>query len=113
MRRNHKLHICALDTPASIWFLDASDAEDELLSSLDGKPTANPEHLRFTTGKRKQFWNKNCVAIGLSADFMEPLEPTSLHFIQYGIMRQLALFANEDMSPPSAMTGALALLRDY
>ena len=76
-------------------YLDAEAAEETLLSSLDGDPIADPKHLRFVTGRRNKFWNKNCVAIGLSAGFMEPLEST----IQYGIMRLLALFPNKTMSP--------------
>ncbi len=79
-------------------YCDSQLAEDELMNSIEGEALSDPRHLRFVTGRRKKFWHKNCVAIGLSAGFMEPLESTSLHLIQYGIMRLLALFPDTDMS---------------
>lgn len=42
----------------------------------------NPRTLSFQPGYRKQFWTKNCVAIGLSAGFIEPLEASALALVE-------------------------------
>ena len=73
-------------------FMDEDEATRILMAGLDGAPQADPRLIRFAIGKRARLWEKNCVAIGLSGGFLEPLESTSLHLIQSGLIRLINLF---------------------
>ena len=72
-------------------YLSREAALERLLGNVEGEVLTEPNHLRFVTGARRKQWHRNCIAIGLSGGFMEPLESTSIHLIQRAVIRLIRM----------------------
>jgi tryptophan halogenase len=80
-------------------FISEDEATETLLGQLDGAVMSTPRVIRFKTGKRRTPWLKNCLAIGLAAGFMEPLESTSIHLIQSAVLRFVSMMPGRGSDP--------------
>ncbi|MDN3640411.1 tryptophan 7-halogenase [Simiduia curdlanivorans] len=70
-------------------------ARAQLLGNIEGEQLADPLLIKYGTGRRRKQWHKNCLAVGLSSGFLEPLESTSIHLIQQNIVRFLRFFPQQ------------------
>lgn len=86
-------------------FCTDAQAKSTLLKSLDAPRISDPRFIPFTPGHREEMWKDNCLALGLSSGFIEPLESTSIHLIARGVEFFLRYFPDADCDP--------ALIREY
>jgi tryptophan halogenase len=94
-------------------FLSNDKALSILGNALKGKPLSDARLIRFKAGKRKTMWSKNVVAIGLSCGFLEPLESTSIYFIQSAIQKLIQHFPDKSFSPINSDLFNKRMMDDY
>lgn len=82
-------------------FLSPDEAHEEVERAIGRKIEARGD-IRFSIGRLETPWLGNCLAVGLSSSFLEPLESTSIH----GTIVQMMLFSGRFLKHPSAMTQA-------
>ncbi len=76
------------------------EAVERLLGNVRGRVLTEPRVIKFKTGQRRRHWHRNCVAMGLSSGFIEPLESTSIHLIQRSIIRLMQMFPYDGIREP-------------
>ena len=81
-------------------FWSRDEAEAKLRGNLEGELVTELRPIKFQTGTRRRHWVKNCVAVGLSSGFMEPLESTSIHLIQRAVVRFMQMFPYDGVRQP-------------
>jgi tryptophan halogenase len=100
-------------------YLSDDDAKALLVNNIEGEIINQPRVIKFKTGRRRKGWNKNCVALGLSSGFLEPLESTSIHLVMSGVLRLIRLFPFEGITPATIneynqqFTSELEHIRDF
>lgn len=95
------------------------EATSILKENIEGELLTEPRVLKFNTGQRHKHWHLNCVSMGLSSGFIEPLESTSIHLIQRSIIRLMQLFPYAGIRQPDIdefnkqMSDEIEHIRDF
>ncbi|MDX3194277.1 tryptophan 7-halogenase [Streptomyces sp. MN03-5084-2B] len=81
-------------------FITPEEAESELRAAVaPDRDDLEANHIRMRIGRNRESWVKNCVAIGLSSAFVEPLESTGIFFIQHAIEQLVKHFPDSGFDP--------------
>ncbi len=84
-----------------------------LVAQVGSEPLREPNFIRFTPGRRRSFWSKNCVALGLASGFLEPLESTSIHLITSGLFHLLEHFPDRHFAKSNIDAYNCAVIEEF
>lgn len=79
-------------------YMTDEEAKQTLLDNIEGELLNEPKVIKYKTGTRRKHWNKNCIAVGLSSGFIEPLESTGIHLFQRAIVRLMLMFPSKGIN---------------
>ncbi|WP_166167907.1 tryptophan halogenase family protein [Pseudomaricurvus alcaniphilus] len=78
-------------------FCDDETALEALARQVKGELVTDPRVLRFRTGKRARHWHQNCLAVGLSSGFLEPLESTGIYLVMRALLNFIELLPDNHL----------------
>jgi tryptophan halogenase len=87
-------------------------ARQELIEAV-GTPLAEPRLTSFVNGRRRTFWDKNVVAVGQSAGFLEPLVATDMHLIGNALLSLLDHFPDKQFDPALIASYNASIAEDF
>lgn len=90
----------------------ADDAARQELNDAAGAPLAEPRLVKFTNGRRRSAWEKNVVALGAAAGFLEPLAGTEQHSVGVGLFNLLDHFPDREFNPENIASYNAAIADD-
>ena len=96
-------------------FVSQASATEEFIKLWNLDPNhVNVNQIRFRTGRNRNAWVKNCVSIGLSSCFLEPLESTGIYFIYAAIYQLVKHFPDKSFDPAliAAFNEEIAVMYD-
>lgn len=80
--------------------IERDGAEAELREFLGERGEgASARHIRMRVGRAREAWRNNCVAVGLSGSFLEPLESTGIFLIEFALANLVRFFPDRDFEP--------------
>lgn len=81
-------------------FSSQDDATEEFCRMWNLDPERQPlNHIKFRVGRNRRAWVRNCVSIGLSSCFVEPLESTGIYFIYAALYQLVKHFPDKRFEP--------------